>query len=108
MTDRKPQDQEKFIVRLPEGMRERIKAHADQNGRSMNAEIVATLEAAYPAVDHVIAALDEFVRLLTPGLPEQERTVIFDHVMRGAYAAFNVAMDNIEAQTKQETAPKRA
>jgi hypothetical protein len=48
MMDRKPQDQDKFIVRLPDGMRERIKRAADANGRSMNAEIVATLEAAYP------------------------------------------------------------
>lgn len=51
MQDRKPQDQDKFIVRLPEGMRERIKAAADANNRSMNAEIVATLRQAYPAPD---------------------------------------------------------
>lgn len=40
---------DKVIVRLPDGMRDRIKAAADANNRSMNAEIVATLEAAYPA-----------------------------------------------------------
>ena len=43
MSDRKPQDQDKFIVRLPEGMRGRIKRAADANGRSMNAEVVAAL-----------------------------------------------------------------
>lgn len=43
MTDRKPQDQDKFIIRLPEGMRGRIKRAADANGRSMNAEVVAAL-----------------------------------------------------------------
>jgi hypothetical protein len=48
MTDRKTQDQEKFVVRLPNGMRERIKASADRNHRSMNAEIVATLNDRYP------------------------------------------------------------
>lgn len=48
MTERKQQDQDKFIVRLPEGMRDRIKAAADRNNRSMNAEIVATLEEKYP------------------------------------------------------------
>ncbi len=37
--------QEQFIVRFPEGMRERIKAAADENNRSMNAEIVLALEA---------------------------------------------------------------
>lgn len=43
--------QERFIVRLPDGMRDRIKAAADANNRSMNAEIVATLQDAYPEVD---------------------------------------------------------
>lgn len=43
MSDRKPQDQDKFIIRLPKGMRSRIKRAADANGRSMNAEVVAAL-----------------------------------------------------------------
>lgn len=42
-------ESDKFIVRLPDGMRDRIKVAADANGRSMNAEIVATLREAYPA-----------------------------------------------------------
>lgn len=40
---------DQFIVRLPDGMRDRIKAAADSNNRSMNAEVVATLEKEYPA-----------------------------------------------------------
>lgn len=39
---------ERFIVRLPDGMRDRIAAEAKRNGRSMNAEIVYALEEAYP------------------------------------------------------------
>ncbi|MFC3628208.1 Arc family DNA-binding protein [Paracoccus angustae] len=42
-------ESDKFIVRLPDGMRDRIKAAAEANNRSMNAEIVATLEDRYPA-----------------------------------------------------------
>jgi hypothetical protein len=34
---------------MPDGMRERIRAAAESNDRSMNAEIVATLEEKYPA-----------------------------------------------------------
>lgn len=45
--------QDQFMLRLPDGMRDRIKAAADQNGRSMNAEIVLTLEETYPAIDAV-------------------------------------------------------
>lgn len=42
-------ESDKFIVRLPQGMRDRIKLAADGNNRSMNAEIVAALEDKYPA-----------------------------------------------------------
>lgn len=40
--------QDQFMLRLPDGMRDRIKAAADKNGRSMNAEIVALLEKHFP------------------------------------------------------------
>lgn len=36
---------DKFIIRLPDGMRDRIKTDAEQHGRTMNAEIIARLEA---------------------------------------------------------------
>ncbi len=38
------EQQERFIVRLPDGMRDKLKAAASDNNRSMNAEIVARLE----------------------------------------------------------------
>lgn len=43
--------QDKFMLRLPDGMRERLKEAAAANNRSMNAEIVATLEEKYPPAD---------------------------------------------------------
>lgn len=42
------QQQEKFVLRLPDGMRDRIKSAATANNRSMNAEIVALLEERFP------------------------------------------------------------
>jgi len=44
MVDRAPQDQDKYIVRFPEGMRDHLKAEAEKNKRSLNAEIIARLE----------------------------------------------------------------
>lgn len=41
------QTQQKFIVRLPDGMRERIRTAAEANNRSMNAEIIHALEFYY-------------------------------------------------------------
>lgn len=46
MADRKPQDQDRYIVRFPDGMRDRLKSEASENGRSLNAEIVQRLETA--------------------------------------------------------------
>ncbi|MFK0209345.1 Arc family DNA-binding protein [Agrobacterium tumefaciens] len=40
-------ESDKFMLRLPDGMRDRVKAEADQNFRSMNAEIVFQLNRAY-------------------------------------------------------------
>lgn len=49
MSDAPSQSQDKFIVRLPYGMRDRIKAAAEANRRSMNAEVVAALEDKFPS-----------------------------------------------------------
>lgn len=42
---RRPSEaQDKFIIRLPDGMRDQLKAAAEANNRSMNAEIVHRLK----------------------------------------------------------------
>lgn len=44
---RKPypsEQQDRFIIRLPDGMRDKLAVVAKANGRSMNAEIVSRLE----------------------------------------------------------------
>lgn len=40
------QEREQYIVRFPEGMRDRIREEADRNCRSMNAEIIFHLQRA--------------------------------------------------------------
>lgn len=42
---------DKIVVRLPDGLKERIKDAATANKRSVNQELVTTLEAAYPEPD---------------------------------------------------------
>lgn len=44
MTERKPQDQDRYIVRFPDNMREQLKDLAAANGRSLNAEIIHRLQ----------------------------------------------------------------
>lgn len=63
------------MLRLPDGMRDRIKAAADENNRSMNAEIVATLEAEYPlprsSTDEALWLLGELDKIR--GMLENEK-----------------------------------
>lgn len=40
-------ESDRFMLRLPDGMRDRIKAAAESNNRSMNSEIVARLQATF-------------------------------------------------------------
>lgn len=48
MSSSTTRESDKFMLRLPSGMRGRIKSKADQNGRSMNSEIISTLAKEYP------------------------------------------------------------
>lgn len=61
MVDREPypsEKQERFIVRFPDGMRDRIKRAAAENNRSMNAEIVSALEICFPEAGPTIGEID--------------------------------------------------
>lgn len=42
---------DRFQVRMPDGLRDRLRDEAAKNNRSMNAEIVARLEASMGAID---------------------------------------------------------
>ncbi|MCF3932886.1 Arc family DNA-binding protein [Acuticoccus sp. M5D2P5] len=59
---------ERFQIRLPDGLRDRIRDAAERNHRSMNAEILCVLLDAYPEPEEaaerlVIDALEELVEL---------------------------------------------
>ncbi len=54
------QDLDRIIVRLPDGMRERLQALAEANGRSMTAETVAAIEQHLTKPDR-LAAVEQFI-----------------------------------------------
>ena len=79
MTQESPsRDQDKFMVRMPEGMRERIAEAAKANNRSMNAEIVARLEESFPPERPLSAQLQVLMN-------EQLRTL---HAKKSAASIF--------------------
>lgn len=65
---------ERFQVRLPIGLRDRIKAYAERHGRSMNTEIVRILEREFPEpwpVDTRVADLIEMLGVLKGGVTDE-------------------------------------
>lgn len=60
-------DSDKFMLRMPDGMRDRLKEEAKNNNRTMNAEIVARLERSF-TVDSEIEELAFEAAFGSPGL----------------------------------------
>jgi len=71
-------DLNKFIVRLPDGMRERIAEEAKRNNRSMNAEVVHRLEQSLSGdVDgvfriHISDSAMDYIKRFNSSLPISE------------------------------------
>jgi Arc-like DNA binding dprotein len=73
-------DLDRVIVRLPEGMRDKVAALAEANGRSMTAEVVAALEQHLKGADR-LSAVETFVekhRKLIEELEEYREWLIHD------------------------------
>lgn len=79
---------DQFMIRLPDGMRDRIKVVADANGRSMNAEIVAALEEVFPPlITATEAQIEEALRstreaLYKSDLTEDQKDELWKLMMR--------------------------
>lgn len=63
-------ESDKFMLRFPDGMRDEIRRRAEQNKRSMNAEIIARLEATLSPqptafTETEIKRATEFLRFIT-------------------------------------------
>lgn len=80
------QTQDRYIVRFPDGMRDRIAEAAKASGRSMNAEIVNRLEASF-MLDAAIA----------PGHAVHEETAAAKRMIdAAAEAAAKAALDYLD------------
>ncbi|RWI85957.1 MAG: Arc family DNA-binding protein [Mesorhizobium sp.] len=74
-TGKYPSDrQDQFMLRLPDGMRQRLKEAAESNQRSMNAEIIARLEISLRAdeLDQEAVTL-ESTKLAQTAIDEMQR-----------------------------------
>ncbi|MBO9108729.1 Arc family DNA-binding protein [Agrobacterium sp. S2/73] len=80
MSDTSNRDANRFIIRMPEGLRDRIKAVAEQNNRSMNAEIVGTLQSYYPE-RMTLPDLRDYLRDLTSSYVDSPSGEILEEII---------------------------
>jgi hypothetical protein len=80
-------DSDKFIVRLPEGMRDRIAQAAEEHGNSMNAEVVARLESSFDPL-----VRDDHLATLAAKLEKSERTCEVQGIMLESLSRENEAL----------------
>jgi hypothetical protein len=63
---------DKIIIRVPNGMRDRIKRVADSNNRSVNAELLVLLERTFPPETKIDEYLQD-VAVIVGKLPAEKR-----------------------------------
>lgn len=66
-------DQNRFLVRMPDGMRDRIAQAAKANGRSMNAEIIHRLELTFEGLPSTPEEFEKVHRMIEATLERIER-----------------------------------
>nr|WP_246715969.1 Arc family DNA-binding protein [Aurantimonas sp. DM33-3] len=93
---------DQFQLRLPPGLRERIKAYADTQGRSMNAEIVRILEREFPEPVSVDEQVEELLGLVS-ALNEtsaQEGLARLNHAL--LEAVDRIALGRVEGVSEED------
>lgn len=88
---------EKFVARLPDGMRSRIEALATENHRSMNAEIIRRLERSFITTD-LVAQQNQLIAHLQATINALCNTAISE----GAGPQLRAAIDAIYAERRGE------
>jgi len=107
MTKKPTQTQDKYVLRLPDGLRDRIKVYAQRHGRSMNTEIVRVLEEAFPEPQYD-GSLDPVIKLIISRSYEDFELVLFaDEAVMERFSSFlpenidTIELDN-SILTKEE------
>jgi len=92
----------RYIVRFPEGMRERLKASAEGNNRTLNAEIVARLEASYKADWDSLRSSAREIDLMAEGLQSRgEMLSLRAELLRARYDSLLERIREVSSEIKR-------
>jgi hypothetical protein len=87
---------DQFVIRFPEGMRDRIAKLAAENGRSMNAELIDRLEKSMVDSDDIknlentVARLWDRIDTIREILETHDRMLGGQGHLEGLFSAFNI------------------
>lgn len=93
-------DQDKFVVRLPPGMRDRIKSKADRAGMSMNEAIVWCLNSFFPAPQTFEGRVEELAELVAMMKESGRENAVLDELINRVHQTVQEVADG-----RLETSP---
>ena len=88
---------ERFQVRMPDGLRDKLKTSAEENSRSMNAEIVARLEESFVAQRSAAEVLEQAIITLEQENAERRRTLMEERAMLSQIKLMRYLLDRVAA-----------
>lgn len=97
--------QDQFMLRLPNGLRDRIKAKADEHKRSMNAEIVHVLEQKYPEpwdLQTRLIGLLGLMEIMKKGLVDKAVDEVTDDIYQTLHAVANGRIKGVAADVRDQ------
>lgn len=103
---------DKFMLRMPDGMRERIKTAATTTGRSMNSEILSVLEMAFPPLPSNIENSLNMIKALSLDLAasrDLRKSAMYKRGIEKHYALLKKWTDSLSdiEQGKDESSQKK-
>lgn len=100
--DTPAKDQDKFVLRLPDGMRDRLKASAEANKRSMNAEIIDRLELTFDLASEVMSDPAQILMDQLKKSDEKQEAARREYeAARREYEEAKLAAERQEAKTRE-------
>ncbi|MEQ9721307.1 Arc family DNA-binding protein [Yersinia alsatica] len=101
MLDKPVSAQDKFMLRLPDGMREAIAERAKKNGRSMNSEIVQILGEEVYQVNQPDDEFDRMFEFVISEIPSDEVTRrIYDKIQAALVLEITKRIDRETSRLK--------
>lgn len=98
---------EQFQLRLPPGLRDRIKAYAEKHGRSMNEEIVRLLEREFPEPWPLSVRITQLVALsdaLRAGISDDDLNKMGDALLQTVEGVASGRVRGVDDATRQAVA----